>query len=158
MTELEINGIKYRCTKMPIFDQAHVARKVAPIFMGMGKGYAEAMTQAANGHAAQDPEVEENTFLFQVAAPIAEVLSKMSDIDVDYVLKKCLGAVQRFTGQQWVPMVRGGQLMFEDDLDLPTLIQLTVEVVQDNLGPSLRGVLAPTSPNGDLTSRLPSLE
>jgi hypothetical protein len=34
--------------------------------------------------------------------------------------------------------------MFED-LDLAALIQLTMEVVQDNLGPSLRGLLGQNS-------------
>jgi hypothetical protein len=68
----------------------------------------------------------------------------MSDEDVDYVLKKCLTVCQKHNGSNWAPLMRNGNLMF-DDLDLATLMQLSMEVVQDNLGPSLRGLLGQNS-------------
>jgi hypothetical protein len=148
MSETEIGGIRYQVNKMNVFDQAHVARKVAPIVFGMGKGYSQALSEisivngSTNGEDAE-PAVQ-NQIMFDAMVPITEILAKMSDEDVNYVLKKCLGVCQRHNGTHWVPMMRSGNLMFED-LELTTLIQLTMEVVQDNLGPSLLGLLLPTS-------------
>jgi hypothetical protein len=157
MSETEIGGIRYQVNKMNVFDQAHVARKVAPIIFGMGKGYSQAINSLSNVNGetphvngeesvSDDPTVSaaQNTIMFDAMVPITEILAKMSDDDVNYVLKKCLAVCLRNTGQQWVPLMRGGNLMFED-LDLATLIQLTMEVVQDNLGPSLLGLLLPVS-------------
>lgn len=140
MSETEIGGIRYQVNRMNVFDQAHVARKVAPIVFSMGKGYSQVVqgAQVANG------EDGENTMMFDAMVPITEILAKMTDDDVNYVLKKCLSVCQRHNGTNWVPLMRSGNLMFED-LELTTLIQLTMEVVQDNLGPSLLGLLAPAS-------------
>lgn len=140
MSETEIGGIRYQVNKMNVFDQAHVARKVAPIVFGMGKGYSQ-VVQGAQGANGEDGE---NTMMFDAMVPITEILAKMTDDDVNYVLKKCLSVCQRHNGTNWVPLMRSGNLMFED-LELTTLIQLTMEVVQDNLGPSLLGLLAPAS-------------
>jgi Phage tail assembly chaperone protein, TAC len=170
MSEIELNGTRYRVNRMNVFDQAHVARKVAPIIFSMGKGYTAALAKlpqrppapplpehgngAGNGSTeefAAPPEDEEqeiiaeqNEIMFDTMGPIADVLAKMSDEDVNYVLKKCLTVCSKHNGQNWVPLMRGDNLMF-DDIDLATLMQLTMEVVQDNLGPSLRGLLGQAS-------------
>jgi Phage tail assembly chaperone protein, TAC len=148
MSEVELGGIRYQVNKMNVFDQAHVARKVAPIVFGMGRGYSQALSNLGGNGAlpinGEDPEPAQNTVMFDAMLPIAEILAAMTDEDVNYVLKKCLAVCQRFNGQQFVPMMRGGNLMFED-LELTTLIQLTMEVVTDNLGPSLLGLLVPAS-------------
>ena len=158
MSETEIGGIRYQVNKMNVFDQAHVARKVAPIVFGMGKGYSQAVAEitTANGGVATngedgDPAVQ-NQIMFDAMVPITEILAKMADEDVNYVLKKCLGVCYRHNGQNWVPLMRGGNLMFED-LELTALIQLTMEVVQDNLGPSLLGLLLPASAVGESPSQ-----
>jgi hypothetical protein len=164
MSEIEINGTRYRVNRMNVFDQAHVARKVAPVIFSMGKGYSTALAKLPQQRPAPSPEhssnganggtdefetpeppdpqelAQENEILFETIGPIADVLAKMSDEDVNYVLKKCLAVCAKHNGQSWVPMMRGDNLMFEE-LDLGTLMQLTMEVVQDNLGPSLRGLL-----------------
>jgi hypothetical protein len=149
MSEVELGGIRYQVNKMNVFDQAHVARKVAPIVFGMGKGYSQALTNlgATDGEVPPsngEDDPSRNSIMFDAMVPITEILASMSDEDVNYVLKKCLAVCQRFNGQQWVPMMRGGNLMFED-LDLNTLVKLTMEVVTDNLGPSMLGLLLPSS-------------
>jgi hypothetical protein len=162
MSEIELQGVRYRVNKMSVFDQAHVARKVAPIIFSMGRGYSNALAKlpqrapqpASNGNDSMAEEfeaptdqhetAEQNEVLFETMGPIADVLAKMSDEDVNYVLKKCLGVCAKHNGTSWAPLMRGDNLMF-DDLDLATLMQLTMEVVQDNLGPSLRGLLGQAS-------------
>ena len=175
MADVEIGEHRYRIGKMTVFDQAHVARKIAPVVFSLGKGYAQAMAKfptarealrteepiTTNGHDNNPPDeyeqqldpqetAQQNEIFFETLGPIAEVLAKMEENDVDYVLKKCLGIVSRFNGHNFVPMMRSGNLMF-DDLDLSTLMQLTMEVVQDNLGPTLLA-LTPLGLGGTTTS------
>jgi hypothetical protein len=45
-----------------------------------------------------------------------------------------------------------------DDMDLPTMVQLVMEVVQSNLGPSLQGLLGQGSPQEDSQFQLNSQE
>jgi len=148
MAETEIDGVRYMINKMNVFDQAHVARKVAPIWFSMGRGFAAAVAQQTggltNGADETDGEVSPGT-MFEVMTPLSEILAKMSDEDVDYVLKKCLSVCTRWNGQSWVRMMQGNTLMFQD-IDLGTLIQLTMTVVQDNLAPFLPGLLVQNSP------------
>lgn len=171
MADVEIGDHRYRIGKMSVFDQAHVARKIAPVVFTLGRGYAQAMSQFPAAMAQQsadtgngvdehpdetppdpDPQetVQQNEILFNALSPIADVLARMEEHDVDYVLKKCLSIVSRFNGERYVPMMRSGNLMFED-LDLATLMQLTMEVVQDNLGPTLLA-LAPLGLGGGGTT------
>jgi len=143
--ETELNGVRYLINKMGVFDQAHVARKVAPVLGGMGKGYATMVAQwseLANGSANGEglSEAMQSEILIESMMPVAEILSAMSEDDANYVMKKCLGVCSRHTGQQWVPMMRQGNLMFEDT-DLGTMVQLVMEVVKTNIGPSLAGLL-----------------
>jgi hypothetical protein len=145
--------------RMNVFDQAHVARKVAPIWFGMGRGYIQAQqhritNDSGEGYTNGEDQAGgavENAIMFEAMQPISEILAKMEDEDVNYVLKKCLAVCQRWNGQQWVPMMRGGNLMFED-IDLATLLQLVMEVVSDNLGPSLLGLLGQRSATEDSPS------
>jgi hypothetical protein len=175
MSEIELSGTRYRVSRLNVFDQAHVARKVAPVVFSMGRGYSTALAKlpqraaapvepepehgnGASGSAEDftppDPQAvaEQNEILFDTLGPIADVLAQMPEDDVNYILKKCLGVCSKHNGTSWVPMMRGGELMFED-LELATLIQLTMEVVQDNLGPSLRGLLGQTSEVAETASR-----
>ena len=82
MSEIEIGGQRYRVNKMNVFDQAHVARKVAPIIFSMGKGYASALAKLparpeTNGHDEDDYQppdtqevAEQNEVLFETLGPI----------------------------------------------------------------------------------------
>jgi len=180
MSDIELNGVKYRTGKMDVFAQAHVARKVMPVVMGMGQGFAAAAQRSlellpgpvgngavingadtegeaeAPAEVTVDPQMEarENAIMFEALTPIAEVLSAMKDEDFDYILRKCLSVVQRSNGERYVPLMRGGSLMF-DDIDLGTLTQLTMEVIQENLGPTFLGLVGLGSA-GTATSTSPS--
>jgi hypothetical protein len=118
MSELvEISGQQYRIGRLDAKRQFHVARRLAPLLAGLGG----ALKGEAKGFA-------------EMVSPIAEALAKMSDEDTDYVLDTCLLVVQRQSGQGWQSvMVKNGGLLFQD-IDLPAMLQLTVAVIQQNLG------------------------
>lgn len=117
MSDIEVNGNVYRIGRMDARKQFHVSRRLAPLLAGIGG--------AISGKKA------DVTATFQ---PIAEALAQMSDEDTDYILDNCLAVVSRQQGNQFAPvMARGGNMMFED-IDLPTMMQLTISVIRENLG------------------------
>lgn len=64
--------------------------------------------------------------------PMADVLSKMSDEDADYITKTCLSIVQRKQGMEWVSLMSDSRLMF-DDLDAFEMMLLSFFVIRRNL-------------------------
>lgn len=117
--ETQINGNTYRIGKLDARTQFHVARRLAPLLAGIGK----TLNQPKN-----------KDDLFSTFGPLADALSSMSDEDTDYVLDKCLSVVHRAQGNQFAPvMTTNGRMMF-DDIDLPSMMQLAVTVVRENIG------------------------
>lgn len=129
MNELtEIGGQQYRIGRLDAKKQFHVARRLAPLLAGLGGAL----------------QAESKEFV-QLVAPIADALSKMSDEDTDYVIDTCLAVVQRRQNNQWASVVvRNGGLMFQD-IDMAQMLQLTVAVIQGNLGNFFPAGSSPTS-------------
>lgn len=146
--EYELNGVRYQIGRMSVKDQFHVARKIAPVVAGLGRGYAMAAIAASSNseNTTQDGD------LFEALTPVADILSKMQDAEVDYVLNKCLSVVAKWNGQSWAKVMSNGSMMF-DDMDLSTMVQIVMEVVQSNLGPSLQGLLGQNSPQEGFPSQ-----
>lgn len=121
--EIDVNGGRYQIGAMPATKQLHIARRLAPLVAGL----------AAAHKPGQAVEMAE------AVQPIAAAFASLSDADTDYVVHECLKTVKRQIGgaQGWAPvMSSAGTLMYED-IDLLTMIQLTVKVVETNLSPFL---------------------
>lgn len=125
--ELEINNVKYRTGKLTAMEQFHVMRRLAPLLSGLGESLAKLPVPNGNDTAPEDSE------LWTAIGPVADVLAKMSDNDTEYVLKHCLAKVTRFNGQGWGQIMAGGNIMFEDEIDLSAMMQLTISTIQENL-------------------------
>ena len=112
---IEVGGNSYRIGRLDARKQFHVARRLAPILPALGG-------------------MKTGKDMMMSIAPVAEALSKMSEEDTDYVLDTCLAVCQRIQGNgQGAPlMARGGGLMFQD-IDMPQMIQLTIQVLRENL-------------------------
>lgn len=139
MQEVEIDGKKYRTSKLDAFKQYHLMRKLLPLFSGLGESFArQAPVMNGNG------EVPQTNFWASLA-PVASAISEMSMEDSEWILKTCLTAVSVHNGRSWAPLTTpSGQLMFEDT-EMTTLVQIALTVVQDNLGnffpvPQLNGL------------------
>lgn len=128
MQELEFDGKKYRTGKLDAFKQYHLMRKLLPLFSGLGESFArQAPLMNGNG------EVPQTNFWASLA-PISQAISEMSMDDSEWILKTCLTAVSVHNGRNWAPLTTpSGQLMFEDT-EMLTMVQLSLAVVQDNLG------------------------
>ena len=89
MNEIEINGVMYRIGRLDAFTQFHIARRLAPIQLAMGISASEL---------AQKATADESTIAAAIMGPIADIMSKMPQDDVDYILKSSLAIVSRKQG------------------------------------------------------------
>jgi hypothetical protein len=119
MDETEINGATYKSGKLDTRTAFHVARRLAPILAKLPA------TQA-----------NPNAGLTEILSPMADALASMSDADADYVIGSCLGVCQRKEGARWAPIWNktANALQYED-IDLPSMMQLVMGVLQEQLGP-----------------------
>jgi hypothetical protein len=161
MAEPTINDIRYMTGRMNAFDQLHVARRIAPVLTGLGSVMASLMGggNQINGTVPGGGEDVSNVSFYTSLGPLSEAVSKMSDQDVNYVIRKCLSAVRKYNGERWVPVLStSGELMFENEMDMSVLLQLTMEVLSENIGPFLRGPLLQSSGAEESTSASTSSE
>lgn len=134
MIEIELADQKYRVAKLDAMRQFHVSRKLGPIVPTL----VPVFLQMAREGGVKD--IGASAALLQ---PFADALAGMSDADAEYVLATCLSVVRRKTNADtWAPVWsdKAKACMF-DDMDLGTMVQLTLEVVKDSLGPFIRGLL-----------------
>jgi hypothetical protein len=140
MVEFEIDGVQYRSGKLDTFKQLHVSRKIAPLVPKLLPAFGSiAQRQKELG-------VDDIGVIAQALQPVADVLSDMSEQDVEYIFSNCLAVVQRKQGKDWVHVWRNGALMF-DDIELPVMTQIAMKVIWDNIGPFISGLLAKQTAN-----------
>lgn len=126
MEEILSGGHQYVLTgKLDAFAQLHIARKLGPavpIVQGL----------VATANAAKDKS------LLTVL-----MLAQIGDMDTEHVIHKCLSVVGRRQEGGKVARVQNsdGGLMF-DDISMQTLLDLTVAVIEENLGDFFRTALA----------------
>lgn len=123
--EFEIKGVNYRASKLSVFDQLKVSRKLLPVLAGM-LGDFQGIKAAAQGGDVYKA--------LETALPkIANSLAEMSEEDTNAIISPCLSVVARQNGKVWAPVMVQGALMF-DDIDLMSMLQIVGRVVGDSLG------------------------
>lgn len=123
--DLLIEGHSYTTNgNLDTFTQLHIARKLQP---AMG-----AVT------ALVDPDnAEKNKNMLSVI-----LLSYVSDQDAEYIIKKCLAVVmRRDSGTSAKVMTKEGHMMYSD-MSMSSILELTMAVVEENLGDFFRTSLA----------------
>lgn len=120
-----INGITFSFGRLSPMKQFHIARRLAPLLSGAMK----ALKQA------KDEGREEESAFSVVLPSIAEVISRMTDEDSEYVVTTCLSVCKRQTDQKtWAPVVANNGQMMYNDMTLDVMIGLTVAVIKENMG------------------------
>lgn len=132
--EFDIKGNQYRTSKLGVFEQLKVSRKLLPVLAGMVSEFREVQGKIAS----KDTEGAMSSIL----PKIADAVSKLSDEDCNAILFPCLSVVSRYHMKGWVPVFNQDSLAF-DDIDLFTMLQLVARVVADSLGNFLQEL--PTS-------------
>ena len=120
-----INGVEYSVGTLPVFDQFHVGRRLAPFLSALVGSVAGGMGFAGSS----------DFDLLAMATPaVTKVLAEMSDEDSEYILRKCLKVCRRHQEKGWAPVMNSAGVLQFNDMDLRTTLTLTARVIQENLG------------------------
>lgn len=151
MSELEIGGRTYRTGRLDVFEQAKIVRRCSGLLYGLVRAAAlmppplAAPDDTDNGAIAPPSEeipTEDNARVGEAMQAISDALKSLDDADMDYVLKTCLNkaSIKNDAGG-WARLMVNGTVMFEEQLDLGVASQIVMTTVQENVGPTLRGLL-----------------
>lgn len=134
MMEFMIGDKNFVAGKLDAFKQLHVSRRIAPIIPTLVPIFVKL---------AKDGSMKDLSGLAELLTPFAEGLAGMSDESSEYVISTCLSVVKRqAAGGNWSPVwSQSAKACMFDDMDLGDLIQICVKVIQDSLGPFIRGLL-----------------
>lgn len=130
--EITLKGHDYRLSKLGVFDQLKVTRKLLPMLAGMLSNAGELKSLQADG-------------VTQALPQIADAIAALPDDDVNAIIHPCLAVVARKHDKAWTPVFSHGELMF-DDIDLFTMLSLVARVVADSLGNFLHELPASETP------------
>lgn len=127
-----INGQNYRIGKLPARTQFHVARRLMPLLTSLENLPALMALVKDKEMAPRDAAA-----IFESAlTPLAKVLAKMPDEDLDYIINSCFGVCARLTADgkpQPLLAMDGVQFMFAD-IQLPQMIEICLATVEENMG------------------------
>lgn len=140
MKDVDVNGNTYRIGNMDPRSQFHVTRRLGPVMSALGAALTTLLPKLAMptpdvvvGDAKKGATLSDEQMLF-VMGPLMDVVAKMPEDDVNYVIDRCLAVVQRRDGEKWASVMhQSGQLMYQD-IQMPTMMRLVVEVVMGNMG------------------------
>lgn len=129
--EFTVNGVDYRATKLSVFEQLKVCRKLLPVLSSIVPDLAKLRETAA---ATAGDREKTSQVIGTILPKIADVVAGMPDEDVNAILHPCLSVVSRQSiAKNWTPVFSNGELMF-DDIDLFTMLNIAGRVAADNLG------------------------
>ncbi|MGH3056399.1 MAG: phage tail assembly chaperone [Gaiellaceae bacterium] len=124
MHEIQPGEDTFEIGDLDVIKAFHVARRVAPIQVAIGMSVAELVRSTQ--------DVSDDMVGEKMMASGMEVVSKMSDEDVDYVIHTCLTVVKKKVGDRWAMMQVGGKLMFKDT-SMQTMVRLVIETIRGNV-------------------------
>lgn len=122
MKTTEIAGITYTIGKLEAFEQMHVARRILPI-----------LPYLVGAFASHSGELSQDSILEIAMGGFADAFAKMSDDDVNFVTWTCLGVCKRKQEQNFARVMANKNTLAFDDIELDTILGLTVAVVEENL-------------------------
>lgn len=128
-TEITVNDQTYRIGKLSALGQFHVSRRLAPVLAAVGISL-QSLTQGMQA------DLSDFT---TTLGPVADVMSKMSDEETNYIIFTCLNVVSRKDDNRYAPVSQAGTLMYQD-IDMPVMLRLVIAVLQENLGNFLQGL------------------
>lgn len=123
--DFEIGDKKFKLNKIDVFKQFHIARRLSPI-MGEIISVAPKIKQLMSSKKEEEmSESEKLEAIAQLAKPIMDGFSKLSDADANLVLLGLCSAVEihQSESNSWARIAREDTLMF-NQIELPVLLQI----------------------------------
>jgi hypothetical protein len=128
--DFKAGGREFKLSKLDAFKQFHIVRRLGPIL-----GDIIPVAQKLKG-IKEEGQSEEEKFetIAQLAKPIMEGLSKLSDQDANIVLLGLLSSVEvkQQPANNWARIARDGNLMIQD-MELPVMLQVAGRAFAYNL-------------------------
>ena len=127
-TIFEYDGKQYSIGSTDAMEQFHIFRRMLPVLNALGVG---AMQLLMDGQEAS--KVDKTQWVLMAMPALAE-LSKMPQVDVDYVIFSSLKHIRRKEGDSWASLITSqGGFMFAD-LKMFCMLRLVMEFLRHNLG------------------------
>jgi hypothetical protein len=149
MLDFQVGDFTYRARKLDTFKQMHVLKRIGPPLLKL-------MREEMQGTKPEDAGIDPNLVGME---KFLAALHDIADEDLDFVIMTCAAVVQRQISPNggapvWGPIFepRSKTFMFEDLANLGDIMQITSNVVRDNLSgflsirPSESGQASPTRP------------
>lgn len=129
MSEVEINGTLYRCSKLSTREQFRVVKRLAPTLHML------------------IPMFGGQISVFEALSMLSTTINQLSDADSDYVLDAALTCVAWRQGTMWQPLrMPGGAIMVGSADRLDVQLRLFGEVLLESLGDFSIALLLPFLP------------
>lgn len=130
LRNFELNGKKFKLSKLDAFKQFHVARRIGPMLSDLVSS--SQMIGNLNQDEMSDGEKLEQ--FSKLAKPFMDGISKLSDADADYVLLRLLSCVEVHQEQfnSWAKVSTESAIAMQD-LELPILLQIAGRSLMFNL-------------------------
>ena len=130
--EFEVLGNQYRADKLSAFAQFHVSRRIAPLLPALVPVFLKIVKDGGIN--------KDLSGLAELMQPFADGLAELSDEASEFVIATCLSVVKRRNGDTWASVwSSSGKCLMFDDLDLSSMLPIVIKVIQDSLGPFIRG-------------------
>ena len=136
--DFEVGGHQYRAERLSAIKQLHLSRRIGPLLPPLAPLFVQVARASANGNVMGNLDA-----LAPLAQPFMDSLASMSDADVEYVIALSLSTVKRRTGDTWASVwnEKANLPMFTDLNDIGTLMPIVAQVIKENLGPFIAGIL-----------------
>jgi hypothetical protein len=135
LTDITIGKAAYKIGRLSTFTQLHVLRRLGPSLLSLLPLFTGGKEPEPDAPAEEIATAEQETAkkLIRSLPQLAEALYEMKDEDAEYVINRCLEVawVVQPTGPA---RIRTNGVTMIQDLDLPTTLQLTFNVLTENLG------------------------
>lgn len=130
METVEINGQMYQIGRLSPRLAFHVARRLAPFLGAILPHLSYVFGKNEDGQEPSRKEFMERASV--IVQPLAEIVAKLENKDVDYILDTCLSVVNVRGERGFSPVFVNGTMMFQN-MDIRTMLELVGEVIKVNL-------------------------
>jgi hypothetical protein len=133
--EFEIENTVYQAqTLNALNDQLPIVRRIGAVLGDVMPSLAKFLSQSAQMKAdGSKPSVEDLIgVIADFVEPVSKALNTLSDDDLDFVVRKCVGVTSVKQGSAYAKLMVNGQLMFADT-SLITMLIITKKVLAANL-------------------------
>lgn len=126
MKQVEYEGHLYSIGTLDAMAQLGVARRLTPLSV------------LIQGMTAEENKDKDTTVL------VILMLGQLSDADNDHVVKTCLSVVKIQQMDSWAPVTAPGGAMMFSFMSMKVIVDLTTQVILENLGGFFRTALTDT--------------